>query len=85
MGPYISDVLGCKPEQLTPYFKQIDDAEREAQRVGKLDTRSVADRLSFAISRLDEVIYMYDYCPNSDLHRIREVFQTRLQEILATA
>jgi hypothetical protein len=84
MSLYISDVLGCQPSQLSPYFKSIDEVERQAQREGKMDTKSVVERLSFKISRMDDVIYMYDYCPNSELHRIKEVFADRLREITAT-
>ena len=85
MSLFISDVLGCKPSQLTPYFQQIDELERQAQSAGQMDVQSVRGRLSFKISRMEDVIYMYDYCPNSELHRIREVFQNRLQEIDAKA
>jgi hypothetical protein len=85
MSLYISDALGCSYAQLTPYFRQIDDLERQAQQNGQTDKISVIGRLSFKINRMEDVIYMYDYCPNSELHRIREVFQNMLQEITATA
>ena len=85
MSLFISDALGCSYSQLTPYFRQIDDLEIQAQRSGQTDKLSVIGRLSFKINRMDDVIYMYDYCPNSELHRIKEVFQNMLQEITATA
>jgi hypothetical protein len=85
MSLYISDFLGLPVDQLSPYYRQIDELEIAAQQQGKMDTKSVADRLAYKINRMNDVIYMFDYCSNNDLQRIKEVFQTRLQEILATA
>ena len=85
MSLFISDVLGCQTHELSPYYRQIDEREHEAQKQGQMDKKSVADRLSFKISRMDDIIYMNDYCVNYDLQRIKEVFQNKLQDILATA